>query len=160
MLTFDRGTCCAPFCSNFPRGRQPAQARFWLDRGCSALPNSVIPTGTDHRKAMSCGAESLPRAKSRGTLRLMCASDGGWPTIAGVGIKSERTTRKHERAAGELRPALKLPTQAKERLEWATGLAAGISDSRPSQKTRRNAAPTRVGNARKVKSPGHPAEHL
>jgi hypothetical protein len=28
-----------------------------LDRGCSTPPNSVIPTGTDHRKAMIRGAE-------------------------------------------------------------------------------------------------------
>jgi len=36
------------------------QARFWLEWGCSDLPNSVIPTGADHRKAMICGVESLP----------------------------------------------------------------------------------------------------
>ncbi len=40
--------------------RWPTQARFWLERGCSDLRNSVIPTGADHRKAMIRGVESLP----------------------------------------------------------------------------------------------------
>src|SRR5258708_1047772 len=32
-------------------------SRFWLEWGRSHLPNSVIPTGTDHRKAMICEVE-------------------------------------------------------------------------------------------------------
>jgi hypothetical protein len=57
ILTFDRWTYCAPFRSSFTRDGWPTQSWFWLERGCSALPNSVIPTGTDHRKAMICGVE-------------------------------------------------------------------------------------------------------
>lgn len=37
-----------------------------------------------------------------------------------VEIESEWTARKRERAAERLCPAMKLPTQAKIRLEWAT----------------------------------------
>jgi len=35
----------------------PTQARFWLEWGYFDLVNSVIPTGTDHRKPMICGVE-------------------------------------------------------------------------------------------------------
>ncbi|SRR5216683_2212774 len=37
---------------------------------------------------------------------------------------------------------------------------AGISDSRPSQKTRRNGARAVLVNARKVKSLGHPSQNV
>ena len=30
---------------------RPIQARFWLEWGSSDLPNSVIPTGADHRES-------------------------------------------------------------------------------------------------------------
>jgi hypothetical protein len=41
-----------------PNGGRPTQARFWLEWGCFDLLNSVIPTRTDHHKAMICGVEA------------------------------------------------------------------------------------------------------
>ena len=41
------------------------QARFWFEWGPSDSPNTVIPTGADHRKAMICGAEE-PAVLRRG----------------------------------------------------------------------------------------------
>ena len=40
-------------------GGWPAQARFWLEWGCSDLLNSVTPTGANHRESDVCGAEDL-----------------------------------------------------------------------------------------------------
>jgi hypothetical protein len=39
------------------RAGGPLKPGFGLSGDCSDLPNSVIPTGTDHRKAMICGVE-------------------------------------------------------------------------------------------------------
>jgi len=60
--------CTPPVCPHTPpkkvvipsNARNPypdTNDRGWFDWGRSDLPNSVIPTGTDHRKAMICGVE-------------------------------------------------------------------------------------------------------
>jgi hypothetical protein len=40
-----------PFVASTTRMGWPTQACFWLEWGCSDLPNSVIPTGADHRES-------------------------------------------------------------------------------------------------------------
>jgi hypothetical protein len=44
----------------------PTQARFWLEWGGLNLLNSVIPTGTDRRKAVICGVEGPAVVTSTG----------------------------------------------------------------------------------------------
>jgi hypothetical protein len=61
----------------------PQQTRFWLEWGCLHHPNSVIPTGADHRKAMICRVEGPGVVTSTG-----CE---GW-----VEIKSDWTARRRE----------------------------------------------------------------
>ena len=68
------------------------------------LPNSVIPTGTDHRKAMICGVE--------GPVLVM-------PTVpkdAGDRIGIDDTKERQ----GDFVHLQNIPTQAKTGLEWAT----------------------------------------
>ena len=83
----------------------PTQARFWLEWGCPDLPNSVIPTGTDHRESGDL--------RSGGTLCLTLASDE-W--------RSSQNGRQETRTSGRKTPSRSrtAPTQAKNGLEWAT----------------------------------------
>ena len=47
-------------------GHMPTQVETRLEWGCSAILNSVIPTGANHLKAMICGVEGPAVAALRG----------------------------------------------------------------------------------------------
>src|SRR5712692_10526604 len=85
-------------------GRWPTQARFWLERGCSDLLNSVIPTGTDRRER-----DDL---RSGGTLCLMFASDG-W-------ISSQNGRHETRMSGRKTLFSVELPHSSQNRLEWTT----------------------------------------
>jgi len=78
--------------------------------------NSVIPTGANHRESGDL--------RIGGTLCLNWSSFRHCVTgcEGAVEIESEWTARKRERAERRLCPAVDHPTQAKNRLEWATVL--------------------------------------
>ena len=88
----------------------PTQARFWLEWGCffsilSSRPEQIIA------KMVILRSEGPDVVTSTGSKRR-------------IEIESEWTTRKRERTAGTLCPAVELSTQAKTGLEWATSPGA------------------------------------
>src|SRR5439155_18313022 len=88
----------------------PTQARFWLEWGCffsilSSRPELIIA------KMVILRSEGPDVVTSTGSKRR-------------IEIESEWTTRKRERTAGTLCPAVELSTQAKTGLEWATSPGA------------------------------------
>src|SRR5208282_5294719 len=70
--------------ANFRDG-WPTQARFWLEWGCSDLPNSVIPTGADHRKRGDLWSGGI---WCRNVSRLRGKLTGG-PLKPGVGLSGD-----------------------------------------------------------------------
>jgi hypothetical protein len=110
------------------RGSDAAQPPQ-LEWGCSDLFSSVIPTGADHREAMICGVEGpcVYVCVGRGALRIRAFSPLCNRGRGTVEIESEQTTRKHERAAGRLCPAVEMPHSNQNRplSTWILGMLPG-----------------------------------